>query len=159
MLMSHIFINPMHDWPICSQIRDGPVQCKLKSSKCVILSCNENISKSIPSNDYVLVVIIYIFIVKIRLYLHTRGTVASYEIPSFNKKTCAQVRSEGHGSPVLVASITCNANRFTGHIFHKRAALKQFQIRSRYQNKLEADIKTMGKWNKLLDSWLLWHYM
>lgn len=157
--MSHIFINPMHDWPICSQIRDGPVQCKLKRSKCVFLSCNENISTSVPSYDYVLVVIIYIFIVKIRLYLHTRGTVASYEIPSFNKKTCAQVSSEGHGSPVLVASITCNANRFTGHIFHKRAALKQFQIRSRYQNKLEADIKTMGKWNKLLDSWLLWHYM
>lgn len=93
-------------------------------------------------------VIIYIFIVKIRLYLHTRLTVAPYEIPSFNKKTCAQVSSEGHGSPVLVASITCNANRFTGHIFHKRAALKQFQIRSRYQNKLEADIKTICKWNK-----------
>lgn len=136
MLMSHIFINPMHDWPICSQIRDGPVQCKLKRSKCVVLSCNENISKSFPSYDYVLVVIIYIFIVKIRLYLHTRLTVAPYEIPFFNKKTCAQVSSEGHGSPVLVASITCNANRFTGHIFHKRAALKQFQIRSRYQNNL-----------------------
>lgn len=148
MLMSHIFINPMHDWPICSQIRDGPLQCKLKRSKCVVLSCNENISKSVPSYDYVLVVIIYIFIVKIRLYLHTRLTVAPYEIPSFNKKTCAQVSSEGHGSPVLVASITCNANRFTGHIFHKRAALKQFQIRSRYQNKLEADIKTICKWNK-----------
>lgn len=148
MLMSHIFINPMHDWPICSQIRDGPVQCKLKRSKCVVLSCNENISTSVPSYDYVLVVIIYIFIVKIRLYLHTRGTVASYDIPPFNEKTCAQVSSEGHGSPVLVASITCNANRFTGHIFHKRAALKQFQIRSRYQNKLEADIKTICKWNK-----------
>lgn len=148
MLMSHISINPMHDWPICSQIRDGPLQCKLKRSKCVVLSCNENTSKSVPSYDYVLVVIIYIFIVKIRLYLHTRLTVAPYEISSFNKKTCAQVSSEGHGSPVLVASITCNANRFTGHIFHKRAALKQFQIRSRYQNKLEADIKTICKWNK-----------
>lgn len=85
----------------------------------MILSCNENISKSIPSNDYVLVVIIYIFIVKIRLYLHTRGTVASYDIPSFNKKTCAQVSSEGHGSPVLVASITCNANNLRDIFFIK----------------------------------------
>lgn len=116
----------------------------------MVLSGNENISTSVPSNDYVLVVIIYIFIVKIRLYLHTRLTVAPYEIPSFNKKTCAQVSSECHRSPVLHAmQIDIGP---TGHIFHKRAALKQFQIRSRYQNKLEADIKTMGKWNKLLDS-------
>lgn len=54
----------------------------------MVLLCNENISKSILFNDYVFVVIIYIFIVKIRLYLYIRGIVVLYDIFFFNKKIC-----------------------------------------------------------------------